>query len=98
MEGIAELDRAVKMRERRSRRWAHLEGIAEVQHGGAGADKLAAAVEAALDDSKELAAGLQDIGLLGILHGLPALLLHQSLHSLPELLLFSVHIHTASTA
>ena len=61
----------------------HLEGIAELQHGSAGADKLAAARQAAFDDSKQLAAGLEDVGLLGILHGLPALLPHQHVHSLP---------------
>ena len=72
-----------------------LEGIAEEQHGSAGADKLAAAGEAALDDCKELAAGLEDIGLLGVFHGLPALLPHQTLHCLPQLLLLSIHIHTA---
>lgn len=72
-----------------------LECIAKLQHGSASADKLAAAGEAALDDCKELAAGLEDIGLLGILHGLPALLLHQALHGLPQLLLLSVHIHAA---
>ena len=32
---------------------AYLEGVAELQHGGTGADKLAAAREAALDDSKQ---------------------------------------------
>ena len=75
---------------------ANLECIAEVQHGSASADKLAAAGEGALDDGKELAAGLEHIGLLGILHGLPALLLHQAVHSLPQLLLLCVHIHPAT--
>lgn len=72
-----------------------LECVAELQHGSAGADKLAAAGEAAFDDCKELAAGLEDIGLLGVLHGLPALLLHQAVHGFPQLLLLSIHIHTA---
>ena len=75
-----------------------LEGIAELQHGSAGANKLAAAGEAALDDCKELAAGLEDVGLLGILHGLPCLLLHQAVHGLPQLLLLSIHIHSAGNS
>ena len=75
-----------------------LEGIAELQHGSASADKLAAAGEAALDDCKELAARFEDVGLLGILHGLPGLLLHQAVHGLPQLLLLSIHIHSAGNS
>lgn len=75
---------------------SHLERGAELQHGSACADKLAAASETALDDRKELAAGLEDVGLLSVLHGLPALLPHQPLHCLPQLLLLSVHIHSAT--
>lgn len=58
----------------------YLEGIAELQHSSASADKLAAAGEAPLDDCKQLAAGPQHIGLLGILHRLPSLLSHKRLH------------------
>jgi len=72
----------------------YLEGVAELQHSSAGADKFAAACQAAFDDSKELAAGLEDVGLLGILHGLPRLLPYQHVHGLPQLLLLSIHIHT----
>ncbi|KAA6426239.1 MAG: hypothetical protein FRX49_03352 [Trebouxia sp. A1-2] len=39
----------------------HLEGVAELQHSSTSADKLAAARQAAFDDSEELAAGLQDV-------------------------------------
>ena len=74
----------------------HLEGIAELQHGSTSADKLAAAGQAALDDSKELAAGFEDVSLLGILHGLPALLPDQTIHGVTQLLLLSVHIHPAT--
>ena len=72
----------------------NLEGIAELQHSSTGADKFAAACQAAFDDSQQLAAGLEDIGLLGILHRLPRLLPHQHVHGLPQLLLLSIHIHT----
>ncbi len=61
----------------------HLEGVAELQHSSTGADKLAAARQAAFDDSKQLTAGLEDVGLLGVLHGLPRLLFDQHIHGLP---------------
>ena len=74
---------------------ADLEGIAQLQHGSTSADKLAASRQAALDDSKQLAAGLEHIGLLSILHRLPSLLSDQSLHCVTQLLFFRIHIYTA---
>lgn len=75
----------------------YLEGVAQLQHCTPGADKLAAARQAALDDGKQLAAGLEYVCLLGILHRLPGLLPDQSLHCVTQLLLLSINVHTART-